>query len=112
MRTCIDVSIEDCRTANNEYICICTESLCNKQDIPEGIIDIDADDDDEDDSDELSGDTMSIHSKTTNWPPPLSTVNATIEKFNVSTIAPSINMSVSFNLSYILAFIFAFTLFL
>lgn len=116
VRTCIDVSIEDCRIANNEYICICTESLCNKQNIPEGIIDIDADndDDDDDDSDEESGDTMSIQSKTTNWPTTLSgsTVNATIEKFNVSTIAPSINMSVSFNLSYILAFIFAFKLFL
>lgn len=107
VRTCIKISIEDCRIANNEYICICTKSLCNKQKhIPEGLIDIDDDDDDDVDDDVESEESGSM--PTTNWPP-LSTANATVEKFNVSTIAPSINTSVTFNLSYILAFIiFAF----
>ena len=107
IRTCTDVSIDDCSTTNNEiseHVCICKRNLCNNQSLQSildelGIIDID---DEEDDDSEFveSGDDEFKTIHTTNWPT-LNNASDVMETIsNNSVIVPSINESVTFNLSF------------
>lgn len=121
MRSCTDVSVNDCQSVNGIYVCICNRSLCNEinatsirdelkqelnieMDLGEENDDDGGGDDDDENIDESSG-----HK-------PDSSINIfaddTIESINkvaneVSTMQPSINRAVNFNLGRIFFIIHA-----